>query len=64
MNGAEPWSKTMTTRKDDGRKLIQITMLPDLYQQIRNHCKQLDLPITIWVRELIKRELEQNEKNI
>lgn len=53
----------MTTRKDDGRKLIQITMLPALYHQIQNHCKQLDLPITVWVRELIKRELQRLESH-
>lgn len=47
----------MTTRADDGRKLIQLTMRPDLYHQIKEHCQSLDMPITIWARELIKREL-------
>lgn len=47
----------MTTRADDGRKLIQLTMRPDLYNQIKEHCQSLDMPITIWARELIKREL-------
>jgi len=49
----------MTTRKDDNRKLIQLTMKPDLYDRIRNHCSALDMPITVWARELIKRELNQ-----
>lgn len=49
----------MTTRRDDNRKLIQLTMKPDLYDRIRNHCSALDMPITVWARELIKRELNQ-----
>jgi hypothetical protein len=48
----------MTTRKDDGRKLIQLSMKPDVYDRIRTHCKSLDIPITVWARELIRRELE------
>jgi hypothetical protein len=47
----------MTTRKDDGRRLIQITMLPDLYLELREHCRKLDIPVSVWARELIKREL-------
>lgn len=53
----------MTISKTNGRKLIQITMLPALYHQIQTHCKQLDLPITVWVRELIKRELQRLESH-
>lgn len=49
----------MTTRRDDNRKLIQLTMKPELYEQIREHCSALDMPITVWARELIKRELNQ-----
>jgi len=48
----------VTTRKDDGRKLIQLSMKPDIYDRIRTHCKALDIPITVWARELIRRELE------
>lgn len=47
----------MSTRRDDNRKLIQLTMKPDLYDRIRDHCSALDMPITVWARELIKREL-------
>jgi hypothetical protein len=47
----------MPTRKDDGRKLIQLTMKPDLYAQVKATCAQLDIPCTVWMRELIKREL-------
>jgi hypothetical protein len=33
-------------------------MKPDLYQQIKAHCERLDVPITVWARQLIKRELD------
>lgn len=46
----------MTTPKSS-RRLIQLSMKPDLYDRIRDHCEALDMPVTIWVRELIKREL-------
>jgi hypothetical protein len=44
----------MSTRKDDGRKLIQITVQPDLYEKIRKHCNSFDMPITVWVRGLMR----------
>jgi hypothetical protein len=47
----------MTIRKDDGRRLIQISCKPDLYEQVREHCRELDLPITIWLRGLMKDSL-------
>lgn len=49
----------MTTRKDDGRKLIQLTAQPELYERIRAHCQSVDIPITVWARQLIKRELDR-----
>ena len=47
------------TRRSDGRCLIQLTMRPELYQEIRDHCQRLDMPITVWAREIIRRELAQ-----
>jgi len=44
----------MPTRKDDSRRLIQITVQPDLYDKIREHCSGLDMPITVWVRGLMR----------
>lgn len=41
------------------RKLLQVSLKPDLYKQIQTHCNQLDMPMAIWTRELIKRELKQ-----
>jgi hypothetical protein len=46
----------MSTAKD--RRLLQISVKPELYEQIRAHCAAIDMPMAIWARELIKRELE------
>lgn len=43
--------------RKDGRRVIQVTLLSDVYDRIREHCDSLDLPITVWVRDLVKREL-------
>jgi hypothetical protein len=48
----------MTTRSSN-RRLIQVSVKPDLYERIREHCDQIDIPMAIWARELIKRELER-----
>jgi hypothetical protein len=42
-----------------GRRLLQVSLKTDLYEQVRWHCTQLDMPMAIWARELIKRELKQ-----
>ena len=52
----------MTTRKSDGRRLIQLTMKPELYEQIREHCARMDVPITVWARQLMKNDLRTNSK--
>jgi hypothetical protein len=49
----------MTTRKDDGRKLIQLTLSPDLYTRIRSHCAEIEMPITVWARNLMRLELDK-----
>jgi len=49
----------VVTLRKDGRRLIQLTMKPDLYDRIQEHCAAIDQPVTVWVRELIKRELER-----
>lgn len=40
------------------RRLLQVSLKADLYEQVREHCNQLDMPMAIWARELIKRELK------
>jgi hypothetical protein len=46
------------TIRSDGRRLIQLTMKPDLYERIREHCNSIDTPMTIWARQIICRELD------
>ena len=42
-----------------GRKVVSITMLPYLYDNIVQRCKANDVPVSVWCRELIKKELER-----
>ncbi len=39
------------------RRLLQISLKPEVYEQIRIHCAQIDLPMAVWAREILKREL-------
>lgn len=39
------------------RRTVSITMQQDLYEQLRQRCQQLDQPVTVFVREAIKRAL-------
>lgn len=50
-------SVSVSFRKD-GRRVIHLVINPDLYDRIQKHCEAVDQPLTPWVRELIKRELE------
>jgi len=43
----------------DGRKLISVTMLPELYTRICTHCAQNDIPVSVWVRNLVAAELDR-----
>lgn len=42
------------------RKLLQVCLKPELHEAVRRHCARLDIPMAIWVRDLIKRELRQD----
>ena len=46
----------MTIRKD-GRCMVQLTMEPDLYAAVREHCRKLDKPVTVWARDLMRQAL-------
>jgi hypothetical protein len=50
----------MTQRKDPTRRLLQVSMKPDLYEAVRQYCAQIDVPMAIWARELMKRELSRD----
>jgi predicted DNA-binding protein len=51
----------MTIRKDDGRRVVSLTMQPELYERLQAMCRQRDLPVTVWVREAIKAHLEREQ---
>lgn len=48
------------TQRPDGRHQITVTMKPDIYELLYEHCRVLDQPVTVFVRELIKRELDNH----
>jgi hypothetical protein len=41
----------------NGRKIVSVTMLPSLYVKLSCYCKTTDVPISLWVRKLIEKEL-------
>ena len=41
----------------NGRKVVSVTMTPDLYDKILQHCRDNDVPVSVWCREVIKKEL-------
>ena len=45
------------TLRSDGRRVISVTMQPDLYDRLYAKCRQLDQPVTVFVRELLKQAL-------
>jgi len=45
------------TLRSDGRRVISATMQPKLYDRLYAHCRNLDTPITVFVREAIKAAL-------
>lgn len=42
------------TLRSDGRRVISATMHPDLYDRLYAHCKELDIPVTVFMRKAIK----------
>lgn len=44
--------------KTPARKLLQVSLKPELHEAVRVYCAKLDIPMAIWARELIKRELK------
>ena len=45
------------TLRSDGRRVISATMHPDLYNRLYAHCKELDIPVTVFMRDAIKAAL-------
>jgi hypothetical protein len=42
----------------DKRTHCTVTMTADLFARVKDRCRKEDKPLTVWVRDLIKRELE------
>lgn len=51
------------TVRSDGRRVISLTMQPAIYEMLYEHCRKIDQPITVFVRELIKREINRPSIN-
>ena len=47
----------MTSKKAPDRRLLQVSLRGDFYAKVQAHCARIELPMTIWVRQLIKREI-------
>jgi hypothetical protein len=45
----------------NGRKVVSVTMLPPLYDKLLQHCKNADVPVSLWVRKLVEDELRRLE---
>lgn len=42
---------------DQKRHHCTVTMTEDLHTRVKQKCKEEDKPLTVWVRDLIKKEL-------
>ena len=47
------------SKKKLERKIVSVTMLPELYEELLEHCKNIDVPVSVWCRDVIKRELHK-----
>jgi len=47
----------MATRQS-GREVISVTMKPDIYAKLKEICVQKDLPVSVFIRNLILKELD------
>ena len=42
--------------KED-RRILSVSVKPDLYVRLQQHCRTLDRPMTVWIRDLITKHL-------
>ena len=40
------------------RKILSVSMRQDVFAAVKEEARREDLPVTVWVRELIRRELQ------
>jgi hypothetical protein len=43
----------------NGRKLISVTCKPELYDTIQLICKEKDLPVSVWARQVLEKEVKE-----
>lgn len=41
----------------NGRKVVSVTMTTELYDRLVRHCKDTDVPVSVWCRALIQQQL-------
>ena len=51
----------MTASRSDGRQLISVTMQPELFERIKAYCRQVDIPVSTWARQLMVEALERQQ---
>jgi predicted DNA-binding protein len=45
------------TIRPDGRRVVSVTMWPELFQRLQAHCQETDQPLTVYVRRLLDESL-------
>ena len=44
----------------NGRKLISVTVQPELYARIKDVCETTDVPVSVWARQALEREVRKH----
>lgn len=50
------------TLRSDGRHVVSVTMNQELYHRLYSHCRENQMPVTVYIREILKRELPPDSK--
>jgi hypothetical protein len=48
------------TIRSDGRRMIQVTLRPELYDQIKQICDDHDMPLSVWGRAVFERAIRED----
>lgn len=46
------------SKRSDGRFVVSVTMQEHLYKELSEKCKDDDMPVSVFIRNLIKKELQ------
>jgi hypothetical protein len=50
------------TIRPDGRRVISVTMWPELFHRLQAYCHQTDQPLTVYVRRVLDESLPPLQK--